>query len=482
MRHLAINAKIERDTSIRITMSFNELLLILKARSKVIAITFTTVVLLLTLISFVMPKTYEASTSLLLNYKGMDPVTGNILPSQLMPGYIATQIDVIRSRSVALKVVEKLKLDQSASMQAKFAEKSEHGDIKVWIADRLIRNLIVRPSKKSSVIDIAFSGRDPNFVAMVANAFADAYEEINIQLKVQPAKKAAIFFGVQTDALRKRLEAAQSKLSKYQQAHGITSVNKGIDVELAKLNDLSSQLVLAEGQLYDSKSRNNSSNNNSPDVASNPIVQSLKVDVARASAKIKELSKRYGASHPDFIAAKAELDEQRKLLNEAMQNAGGNVKATYHIYQQRVNEIRAALKAQKARVLKLNLSQDELTVLQNEVLNAEKAMEIASQRFNATLQEASSNQSDLSVLMPAIPPFMPAKPRILLNIIIGVLLGLLLGISFAIIAEMRDKRVRSKEDLNRLLDMQIFAISNDESEINPSARLNQQDVKQLKPA
>lgn len=460
-------------------MSFNELLLILKARSKIIAATFAVVVLIVTAISVLMPKTYEASTSLLLNYKGMDPVTGNILPSQLMPGYIATQIDVISSRSVALKVVEKLKLDQSPSMQDRFAETSDHGDIKVWLADMLVSNLIVRPSKKSSVIDIAFKGRDPNFVALVANAFAEAYEEVNVELKVKPAKKAAVFFGVQTDALRKRLEKAQSKLSKYQQSHGIATVNKGIDVELAKLNDLSSQLVLAEGQLYDSKSRKKSANETSPDVALNPIVQSLKVDVGRASAKLQELSKRYGASHPEYIAAKAELDEQRKLLSEAMQNASGSVKETYNIYQQRVNELKAALKAQKAKVLKLNLSHDELTVLQNEVLNAEKAMEIASQRFNATLQEASSNQSDLSVLMPAIPPFIPAKPRILLNIVIGVLLGFLLGVTFAIIAEMRDKRVRSKEDLNRLLDMQIFTISNDETEMKPSKRLGHSEVKQL---
>lgn len=460
-------------------MSFNELLLILKARSKIIAATFAAVVLLVTAVSVLMPKTYEASTSLLLNYKGMDPVTGNILPSQLMPGYIATQIDVIRSRSVALRVVDKLKLDQSSAMQARFAETSDHGDIKVWLADMLVGNLIVRPSKKSSVIDIAFKGRDPDFVALVANAFAEAYEEVNVELKVKPAKKAAIFFGVQTDALRKRLEKAQANLSKYQQSHGITAVNKGIDVELAKLNDLSSQLVMAEGQLYDSKSRNASTNATSPDVALNPIVQSLKVDAGRASAKLQELSKRYGESHPDYIAAKAELDEQRKLLNEAMQSASGNVKETYHIYQQRVNELKAALKTQKAKVLTLNTSRDELTVLQNEVLNAEKAMEIASQRFNATLQEASSNQSDLSVLMPAIPPFIPAKPRILLNIVIGILLGLLLGVTLAIIAEMRDKRVRSKDDLNRLLDMQIFTISNDDTEVKPVKRVGQSEMKQL---
>jgi len=155
-------------------MSFSELLSILKARGKVIAVTFAVVVFIVTLISLIMPKTYEASTSLLLNYKGVDPVSGSVLPTQLVPGYIATQIDVIRSRSVALKVVEDLKLDQDAALQNAFAESLQQGDIKVWAADKLVKSLIVRPSKKSSVIDIAFRGREPEYVAKVANAFADS--------------------------------------------------------------------------------------------------------------------------------------------------------------------------------------------------------------------------------------------------------------------------------------------------------------------
>jgi len=454
-------------------MSFNELMLILKARRSVIAITFSMIVLLAALISLMLPKTYEASTSLLLNYKGMDPVTGNILPSQLMPGYMATQIDVITSKNVAKIVVDKLKLTENPTIQAQFMKVSDHGDMKTWLAERLLAGLNVRPSKQSSVIDIVYKGADPKFVALVANTFAEAYEEVNVQLKVQPAKKAAIFFGVQTNALKKSLEKAQSNLSKYQQEHGITNVDGGLDVEQSKLNELSTQLVVAEGQLFDSKSRNSSSisTGNSPDVASNPLVQNLKVEVSRASAKLKELSEKYGEQHPLYIAAKSELDEQRSLLNTEVRNARGNVNETFNIYQQRVNDIKAALDAQKEKVLKLNLTRDELSGLQNEVLSAEKAMEIASLRFNATLQEASSNQSDLSVLNVAMPPFLPSSPRFKLNILIGIVLGLLLGITFAVIAESRDKRIRSKEDLNKLLDMQIFTISDLDSQQNPKKKL-----------
>jgi uncharacterized protein involved in exopolysaccharide biosynthesis len=51
--------------------------------------------------------------------------------------------------------------------------------------------------------------------------------------------------GEQTKVLRNNLEEAQAKLAKYQQEKGLTSVMGNLDVESARLNDLSSQLVLS---------------------------------------------------------------------------------------------------------------------------------------------------------------------------------------------------------------------------------------------
>jgi uncharacterized protein involved in exopolysaccharide biosynthesis len=45
----------------------------------------------------------------LLNAKGVDPVTGVTLPGQLLPGYMATQVDIITSKNVALRVVDRLR-------------------------------------------------------------------------------------------------------------------------------------------------------------------------------------------------------------------------------------------------------------------------------------------------------------------------------------------------------------------------------------
>lgn len=443
-------------------MNFSQFLLILKARLRIILITFCLIVFTTLVINMLLPKSYTATTSLVLNYKGMDPVTGIVLPAQLMPGYMATQIDIITSRNVAIKVVNQLKFTESPVAQAQFQEATEgKGDIHAWLADRLLKGLDVIPSRESSVLEISFRGADPDFASSVANAFASAYVQTSVQLKVEPAQKAASFLGAQTKALRANLETAQAKISKYQQEKGLTNIVSNLDVENSRLNDLSSQLVAAQTMAFESTSRQRSANENaqsSPDVAANPIVQNLKVEISRAESKLSELSQRVGLSHPQYQASKAELDKLRGLLQQETRNVSSSIGGNARIYQQREAELRAALAEQKTRVLKLNLLRDELSVLQRDVENAQRAMDASSQRFTQATIEGNANQTDVAVLNPAIPPESPARPKILLNVLLSIIAGTILGCLFALLAEMLDRRVRSRDDISELLEVPVFAI------------------------
>ena len=446
-------------------MNFTQFLLILKARFRIILITFGLTVLTAIVVSLMLPKSYTATTSLVLNYKGMAPVTGLALPAQLMPGYMATQIDIITSRNVAMKVVDQLKFAESETAKAQFNEATKGaGDIRAWFADLLLQNLDVKPARESSVIEISFSGSDPEFAAAVANTFANAYQQTNIQLKVEPAQKAAEFLGEQTKTLRANLEAAQSRLSKYQQEKGLTSVMGNLDVESARLNDLSSQLVMAQSQSYEANSRQQRTRGNggeSPDVAANPVVQNLKIDIVRAESKLSELTQRVGLSHPQYQSAQAELSKLKSQLLEETSNATRTIGGTAHIHQQREAEIRAALAAQKARVLELNLSRDQQSVQQRDVENAQRALDATSQRLTQTTLEGNVNQTDVAVLNPAIAPQNHSSPKIMLNLLLSVFLGTMLGVGFGLIAEMLDRRVRSREDISELLEIPVFAVIQD---------------------
>ena len=441
-------------------MNVHQFLLILLARKKVILSTLLVTVLLALGWSLVQQKTYTATASVLLNYKGVDPLTGLTMPGQLLPGYMATQIDIISSKTVALRVVDSLRLASSPAVQKQWQEASDgQGSARDWLADLLLKKLEIMPSRESSVVAISFKGADPAFAAAVANAFAEEYQKISVQLKTEPMKKASSYYNEQTKQLRDNLEAAQARLSKYQQEKGIVSLdNNRVDVELSRLNDLSAQLVMAQAAAMEASSREKVAGGgvNSADVANNALIQNLRVQVSGAEAKLAEAGSRYGRNHPQYQAASAEVGKLRGELNAALGTVSRSVGANAQVLRQREAELRAELAAQKARVLELNRNRDELGVMLKDLDSAQRAFDAASQRFSQTRIEAQSEQSDISILNPAVAPTEPSGPRILLNTLASILLGTILGVGLALLLELLNRPVRSAGDVKDMLGIPVL--------------------------
>ena len=144
-------------------MSFTQFWIILRARYKLVLLALVITVATVLTVSLLLPKTYQATTTLVLNYKGTDPLTGLALPGQMMAGFLATQVDIIDSKNVALKVVDALKLDQLAAAKRQFDEATQgQGEIRDWLAKRLLRGLDVTPARDSSVLDVTYKSTDPN--------------------------------------------------------------------------------------------------------------------------------------------------------------------------------------------------------------------------------------------------------------------------------------------------------------------------------
>jgi chain length determinant protein EpsF len=433
-------------------MNFSQFVQILLARYKMIITIAVITLLTACLVSLLFPKSYKAATTIILNYKGVDPVTGLSMPAQLMPGYMATQVDIIQSKNVTLDVIKRLQLTEVKALQEQFARatKGKQADINEWLADLLEQKLDVMPSKESSVISIGYKGVDPVFAATMANAYAESYINLSLKLKIDPAIKASQYLSEQTKVLHDNLKAAQDRLSDYQQKHGITSIQDAYDVETSKLRDLSSQYSLAQSQSIDANSRRNDASKNmseSPDVVQNPVVQNLRMSLATAESKLAEMGQRYSKNHPSYISAEAEVAKLRSQLNAEVDRAVVSLSNSASINSQRLGDLKFQLEKQKQKVLELNRSRSDLSVLEKEVQIAEVALESVNNRFSQTALEGQSNQGDISILEPAVPPLNPSNPSILLIAPFSLIIGSLLGCLFAILAELMDRRIRSKDDL-----------------------------------
>lgn len=442
-------------------LNLNQVLLIIKARLLAFIITFVIVFGLVVGITLMLPKEYKATTSVVLNYKGVDPVTGFAIPSSLMSSYMTTQMGVMNSHRVALKVVDKLGIAKSPVIQESFQAATEgKGDIRDWAANFIARNLKTSPSPESNIIDLSYTSKDPEFSKLVADAFASVYIDTNIELSNQPSQQASAFLDEQKVILRNQLLEAQTKLAKYQEDNGITSAVENADIENLKLNELTSQLAVVQSQALEASKRNRvaSSSASSPDVLANPLIQNLKMQISQANTKFAEMSKQYSKNHPSYQAAQAELANLRAELRKETARVQSSMKNTASIYQQRERELKAEVAAQKEKLLKLNRSRDQLSVLQNEVASAKAAYENISTRSSQTHIEGRTDQSDVIILNPAVLPTSPSSPKVVMNIFFGFFAAIFLGFLVVFIKETLNRKVRCIKDIEDAIDLPVVML------------------------
>ncbi|MDR1661701.1 MAG: chain length determinant protein EpsF [Azoarcus sp.] len=444
-------------------MTFQQFLLILRARRWVIFGVFAGVVVVTLIISLVLPKQYTATAALVIDLKASDPVSSGGMASaaQLAPGYLATQIDIIESERVAQRVVNLTQMERIPVLQEQWREETKgEASFRSWMALLLQRSLDVRPSRESSVINISYKGPDPAFAAAIANAFARAYVETTIELKVDPARQYAQWFDEQTRELRDKLQLAQSKLSEYEQTNGILAGDGRFDIENQHLVELNSQLAAAQGQRADSGARQSeiSSAESLPEVMANGLISSLKADLVRREAERSQLLGKLGENHPQVLQINEEITELRYRVRVETQRVASSLGTSSRVSTFRVAEISAAIEKQKARVLELKAHYDRLAVLQRDVESAQKAYDFVMQSLTQKNLESQAQQANISILTPAEPPLEHSSPKVLLNMIIAVFLGSLLGIGMALLLELIDQRVRGSEDLSQFVGIPVLGI------------------------
>lgn len=436
-------------------------LLILRARYKIALATLILIVLSTYLVSLQLTKQYMSSTAVVIDVKSPDPVAGVILPGLIAPSYMATQLDIINSDRVAQRVVKILKLDQDADLKQRWLEKTEgKGDFNLWAAGPLRRKLIVQPSKESNVISIGFSGPDPVLVAAAANAFAQAYVDVNLELKIEPAKQYAEWFEGQARTLRDQLEKAQSALTAYQEKNNVLAMDEQrADYEKSKLSELSQALTSVQAQTSDSSSKRMNGNRTDTlaDVMQNQVVISLKTDINRLEGKLRDSSVNLGENHPQTERMQSELASLREKLSAETRQISSSINTSYDIGRQREKELMQAIETQKKRVIDMSQQRDEITVLKREVDSAQRAFDTVSTKAVQTRMESQSVQTNVSILTPAVEPTSPAKPNILINVAGSVVIGTMLGLGIALLQELINRRIRSANDLVNVTNLPVLA-------------------------
>ncbi|MES2978498.1 MAG: chain length determinant protein EpsF [Pseudomonadota bacterium] len=441
-------------------MTLHQFLLILRARYRVALAIFLLAMAAALAVSLLLPKKYTAQTAVLVDVRSPDPVagvgSGGGVPGMVAPSYMATQINIIGGDRVAQRVVKMLKLDQDPGNIEDWKEATQgKGSLDVWLAESLQQGLDVRPARESNVINITYKGRDPEQVAQVANAFAQAYLDINLGLKTEPARLYAEWFDEQTKASRAKLEEAQARLSNFQQKAGIVSSDERLDYETTKLGEISTQLTAVQGATTESASKR-ARGDTVAEVMTSPLINGLKADIAKAESKVQEASVNLGPNNPQLQRLQSELASLRRQLSIETSRISTSIETSYNVGKAREQELAGAVAAQRARVMMLNKQRDELNVFRRDVESAQKAYEAVSTSASQSRLQSLTNQTNVVRLSTATAPLRPSSPKTTMNLLIAAFGGTLLGIACALLLELTHRRVRSAEDLVQILDLPVL--------------------------
>lgn len=442
-------------------MRLADIFVLLRARWRLAAVVWVAVLALVAAATFLKSPKYTASAAVVLDVKA-DPIGGGGLAGVTNLAYIGTQLGILRSDRVALRVVKALGWDQDEERRAAWQAASEgQGDFNTWLAGGLLKDLEALPVRDSNVITVSYTSKDAEFAAQVVNAWVQAYVATTLELRVDPARQYSGFFDTYGKQLREDLEKAQARLSSYQREHALVATDERLDVENVRLMELSSQMVALQGLANESGGRQSQAVGNAdrmPEVLANPVIVSLTSELSRQEATKKELGARLGDQHPAMIELQAKIAELRSSIAAETKRVTGSIAVSNSVTQGRLAQARAAVDEQRNKVLHLKALRDEAGVLERDVENAKRAYDMVMTRASQTNVESNVTQTNVNVLKQAVTPLTPSEPRVAMNMAIGFVAATLLALATALATEMRDRRLRTEQDVLRSLRLPVLGV------------------------
>lgn len=453
---------------------------IIRGRRWIVITAFITTVITTLLGSLLLPPKYEATATLVLDYDSSNPMNmGNIPIGGMLQSieYINTQIEIIRSRKIAIRVVEALKLDKLPEVIEAFEDarkpnplffwrKEKKMDIKVWLADEYLSEYLkIEPARDTRYLYIKFYSADPDFSAAVANSFAQSYTEYNLELKVMPFKEAGVWFSEKLKDVKIKADTASEQLREYNKKKGIVSQEgRFYDDAIQRLDQINTQLIVAKGKLNDAKvavqriEGSKGAYESLPEVISNSFINTLKTEKTKFETALSELSGKAGTRHPQYLRIQAELHTVNAKLNSEIHNIVSAIRQDYTAANERVASLEKALSAQKNEVLNMNASRYEMDSLNRESEGFKQSFDAVLRKFNETALQGDMNRTNVFLIDTAVPPTKKYSPKIMLNMALAVFVGLFLGVGLAFFFDYLDDTVKSREIIERDFEIPVLGL------------------------
>jgi len=446
--------------------------------------------LLTTLVTFSLQPIYRATVTLLIEFDqpkiiSIEEVYG---VSSANKDYYQTQLEILKSRSLVEKVVDKLNLvshsafNQDTSpvwfwdwrhwleqLNESAATPISAGEKYQAIVNLIAANLGIEPVRNTQLAKISFESKDAQLAADIANTLANLYIETDLNARIALTKKATILLTERINDLRQKLSHSEQALQAYLEEHNLVNVEGVKSVAIKQIEEMATNLVKAHQQLAETQSAYNQVQalrgqasgafESITAVINNPLVQRLKEIELDAEKKVSELSKRYGSKHPNMIAATTELNTAQANTTKQIRQVITGITKEYEVALANVQALERSLKEKENQIQDINRNEYQLAVLQREVEVNRQLYDLFLTRFKETdaSQDIQALQSKIGqVIEPALVASTPYKPRKKMIVTLSLALGFLFSTLLAYLLEYLDNTIKNGEDVEQKLGLPLL--------------------------
>jgi polysaccharide biosynthesis transport protein len=315
------------------------------------------------------------------------------------------------------------------------------------VIDTFLDHLDVTLRGTSQVLDITFTGRQPELAALVANAVAERYLADRSAFRTQAAKQTSDWYRTRLTELLSDLQRREAAVASFREQNGLIEGARA-SLSAEQLSLLQEQLVEARTLLAQAEARYRSAQAGATrsglaDVQNSVNVQNLRLEEGRLQAMLGEVSQQFGDRHPRMIDLRQRLLAVQNDLRNEMAAIADGLAAEVAVQRGRVQQLEESIGQSEERLRGSGSAEAKLRVLEREAEAARNLYEEALKRFEASAPAASVEASDGRIISAAVIPSGPDGPAPLLLGALGLVFGGFCGVAAAFGLELRNRKFRN---------------------------------------
>lgn len=471
------------------------------------------VALLAAVIVSVMTPIYRSTATVLIESSKSKVLTIEDVYSGITQNreYFQTQVEIIKSREVAIKAIQKVKLweveefdprPKSESMIKSLLESlgfSTEENVQ-WTEEALAnavygkfsRSLSVEPIRLSQLAKISFESRDPKLAALMANTVADVYIENDLEARYKMTKQASTWLQERLTALKDKLDQSERTLQTYREKQGIVDVKGAAQAGAAKqIEEVTQRLVEtrlkraeAENAYHQIQAAPKGADLSSlPAVIRHPIIAEAKKQEADAERRLAEVAQRYGSEHPKYQQAEGELKSARENVRRQVDTVVASVTREFEVARGTERALEGVMASARGSVQNINRKEFELTQLEREVDANHQMYDMFMKRAKETNVSSDLQTAIARVVDPGTEPERPVKPQKVQIVLIAFVLGVFVGVLASLLLDRLDNTLKTTEDVESKLKHPLLTtlplLAPEETERSATARIFLEHPKSL---